>query len=158
MKNIINNSKSVAKIDWINCAKFLAIVAVLIDHTNGILYTNQDIASGSYFSVSLFILVSGYLSFSSNKKHNLSYFQTIIKSCRKIVLAYLLATLIYIVVSCHFFDFKIYINAVSHFSVSGPFYYVLLYIQLMIVNKLVYKFLAFSSRVKKAQQLFMILC
>lgn len=53
------------EIKWINCAKAVAVFAVLIDHTNGILYTNANIAMASYYSVSLFILISGMLSFTS---------------------------------------------------------------------------------------------
>lgn len=53
------------EIKWINCAKAIAIFAVLIDHTNGILYTNANIAMASYYSVSLFILISGMLSYIS---------------------------------------------------------------------------------------------
>ncbi len=53
------------EIKWINCAKAVAVFAVLIDHTNGILYTNANIAMASYYLVSLFILISGMLSFTS---------------------------------------------------------------------------------------------
>lgn len=53
------------EIKWINCAKAVAVFAVLIDYTNGILYTNANIAMASYYLVSLFILISGMLSFTS---------------------------------------------------------------------------------------------
>lgn len=51
---------------WLNCSKTVAVLAVLVDHTNGVLYTNQDIAYASYFSVSLFIIISGLTSYFSN--------------------------------------------------------------------------------------------
>lgn len=54
------------RIAWIDCAKFAAIVGVLIDHTNGILYRNADIAAASYYSVSLFILLTGISSYIEN--------------------------------------------------------------------------------------------
>ena len=44
---------------WIDCAKAIAIMAVAVDHCNGMLYTNPIIAQASYFSVSLFVLLSG---------------------------------------------------------------------------------------------------
>lgn len=44
------------RVFWIDAAKFLAILAVLVDHTYGVLYENQNIAFGSFFSVSLFII------------------------------------------------------------------------------------------------------
>ena len=34
------NVKERERIQWIDCAKFLAIFAVMVDHTNGILYSN----------------------------------------------------------------------------------------------------------------------
>lgn len=36
---------------WINIGKCLAIIAVITDHTNGILYSNQDIAYSSYYYI-----------------------------------------------------------------------------------------------------------
>lgn len=59
------------EIKWINCAKAMAILAVMIDHTNGILYTNHNVALASYFSVSLFVIISGMMSFLSNERHEL---------------------------------------------------------------------------------------
>ena len=59
------------QIKWINCAKMVAILAVMTDHTFDVLYTNSKIAMASYFSVSLFIILSGmtsYLSYSKNNK------------------------------------------------------------------------------------------
>lgn len=148
MESKVHNTMGRQK-DWINCAKFLAIFAVLIDHTNYVLYSNQHIALASYYSVSLFVLISGYLCYSSNIKHNRTYGQTIIKSCKRITLAYLLATFIYIISIYKFFDFQVYIDAVIHFNASGPFYYVFLYIQLMIANKAIYKLLVFSEKYNK---------
>lgn len=55
---------------WIDCAKFAAIVAVVVDHCNGFLYTNPYIAYASYYSVCLFILLAGVstgISFANGK-------------------------------------------------------------------------------------------
>ena len=126
------------QIKWINCAKFVAIFAVMIDHTGGILYDNQSIKIGSYFSVSLFILISGMLCYSSNKRNDLDYVHTVLKSCKKIVISYLIATFICQIVTFHFFDFGDYMHYVVNFNLMGHFYYVLLYIQLMLVNKVLF--------------------
>ncbi len=86
------------EIKWINCAKLVAILAVMIDHTNGILYTNPDIAMLSYFSVSLFIIISGMMSFFSNERHEeLKWFQIFIRSSKNILLAYLIANAVYLI-------------------------------------------------------------
>ena len=52
IENIKNN-----RLLWIDCAKYVAIIAVAIDHTNGFLYDNKTLAFASYFSVSLFYLI-----------------------------------------------------------------------------------------------------
>lgn len=62
-------SNSNREVVWLNCAKFVAIFAVMIDHTNGILYTNQEVAWASYFSVSLFILISGITSYKTRMRY-----------------------------------------------------------------------------------------
>lgn len=126
------------KIKWVDCAKCLAILAVMIDHTNGILYTNSNIAIASYFSVSLFIIISGMMSFISNSKHELNWVQTFVRSSKKIVISYLIANIIYLVYMSGFFDVRTYIQYVIGFNLSGPFYYVLLYLQLMMVSRILY--------------------
>ena len=41
------------KILWIDCAKLIAIFAVIVDHTRNILYTNAEIQTISFFSVTV---------------------------------------------------------------------------------------------------------
>lgn len=54
------------QVAWVNGAKLVAMLAVLVDHTNGVLYTSQEVALASYFSVALFILLSGMASYMAN--------------------------------------------------------------------------------------------
>ena len=112
-----NTGNGTGKVPWIDMAKFVAIVAVMVDHTNGILYHRSSIALASYFSVSLFILLMGITSFWSFERNfgNLK-----------------LATAVYQVTAYRSFDFLTYLMAVIHFNASGPFYFVLLYIQLLL--------------------------
>lgn len=59
------------RVYWVDVAKLLAVVAVIMDHTYGILYSNERVAYASYYSVSLFILMMGvtsYWSYSKNDK------------------------------------------------------------------------------------------
>ena len=55
----IENKNKKSRVLWIDCAKAMAIIAVLLDHSNGIFYTNSWIATSSYFSVSLFVILAG---------------------------------------------------------------------------------------------------
>lgn len=51
------------EIGWINYAKGLAIIAVLVNHTYNSLYFDDHFLVASFFNNSVFIMVSGYLCF-----------------------------------------------------------------------------------------------
>lgn len=121
-------------IKWLNCAKFVAILAVLVDHTYGILYSNQNIQTATFFSVSLFILIAGITSYMSNSRHNEGWWKAFIRSSKKLVAAYLIAVAVYYILSARSFDPLRYADYVIHFNVSLPHYFVLLYIQLMVAG------------------------
>lgn len=126
------------RIIWIDICKLLAILAVLIDHMNGTLYTDQRIANASYYSVSLFALITGinlYLSYN----RSLEKLKTkVVKKIIKIYIPYLVATLIYFIVAFKSFDLEIFLTYVIHFNISGPLYYISLYIQLLIISPVLY--------------------
>lgn len=132
------------QIKWINCAKFIAILAVMIDHTSGILYTNEKIVLASYFSVSLFIIISGMTSWISYEKNN----KNMIKKL-SILFDYCIATFVYLLCEKHFFDFKQYIKLLINFNVTGPFYFVLLYVQLTLVSGIIFNYLHKERSTKK---------
>ena len=56
------------QITWLNGAKLMAILAVMVDHTNGMLYTKPDVAYASYYSVSLFVILLGMTSYLSDSR------------------------------------------------------------------------------------------
>ncbi len=127
------------QIKWINCAKMVAILAVMIDHTQGILYTNPKIGLASYFSVSLFIIISGMTSYSSYCRKNTKWKS--IHKCGNILLDYAVATFIYLVAKTCFFDLSRYVQLLVGFNASGPFYFVLLYIQLTLIARFMFNYL-----------------
>ena len=114
------------QLNWLNCTKFIAMLAVITDHVNGVCYTNTKIQYFSYFSVSLFILIAGYLSFNSIGRNHFSYFKTVFHSTYKIIGAYILATFVYHICIIKSFDVLTFLNQLIHFNASGPFYYVAL--------------------------------
>ena len=59
MTNVANNKEKETRVLWIDCAKTMAIIAVLLDHSNGVFYTSSWVATSSYFSVSVFVILSG---------------------------------------------------------------------------------------------------
>lgn len=124
---------------WINVAKFVAILAVITDHTSNILYTNKNIAIASYFSVSLFLLLSGYtMSISAEKNAGNKIIERLKKSFKNILIPYCIATFIYTVAMNRSFSLVDFLNKLIHFNASGPLYYVLLYIQVLIVFPIIY--------------------
>jgi hypothetical protein len=132
---------------WIDCGKFLAISAVVVDHVNGFLYTNPLIALSSYFSVTLFVLLSGVTAFYSNQNHisdrwsRLTYLRI-----RSIFAAFAIATAVYQLLYEKMFDFKTYLMHVLNFDAIAPFYFVAFYIQLVILSPLLHRFVIFFNK------------
>lgn len=123
---------------WINMAKFVAILAVCVDHTNGVLYTRRSVAIASYFSVSLFVFLMGITIYWSYER-NFGHLQgKIAKKIGEIVGAYMLATAIYQITAFRTFDFQQYIAFLIHFNASGPFYFILLYVQLVLASSFMF--------------------
>lgn len=126
------------KENWINMAKFIAILAVMVDHTNGVLYTRRSVALASYFSVSLFIFLMGITTFWSYERNVGKLKTKVIQKISAISVSYFLATAVYQVAAFHNFDFGRYVTALISFNASGPFYFVLLYIQLVFVSPFIF--------------------
>ena len=55
--------------DWIDAAKLVAILGVLVDHTQNVLYSNHRIADCSYYSVGLFIFLMGVTGYGSYSRY-----------------------------------------------------------------------------------------
>lgn len=90
------------------------------------------------------------LSYISNiKNKNEIWKQNILRNINKIVISYSIATLIYLLLSLRFLDVKIYIETLISFNASGAMYFISLYIQLMISNKILYNFLYKLPKNKK---------
>ncbi|SFC74527.1 acyltransferase family protein [Butyrivibrio sp. YAB3001] len=127
---------------WVDVSKLFAMIAVIVNHTTGILYTNLNIAYASYFSVSLFIVTMGVTTYwSFDRKHG-DYKMKVKKSCLKIIIPYLVATLVYCIWAEKQFVFSMFLDRAIHFSACGPFYYVMLYVQLLLVSPILYYVLA----------------
>lgn len=140
-----NFNKTINRITWIDCTKGTAMLGVIINHVYNKIYSNYFFCFASFYSVSLFILISGYLTFKSEEKHNFSYLESIIYHIKSILFTYLIAVFVYQVAGSRFFSFKNYIKNVFTFNISGPFYYVLLYIQLMLIGHFFYKIIMYKS-------------
>ena len=127
----MENIKKAERIRWIDCAKTIAIMAVLVDHTNGILYTNQDIATASYFAVSLFVILSRMTSISVLRAERTFSYQ--LRKILKMFAEYAIANGVVLIWYNKCFDLKIWISHVLNFSLQGPYYFLLFFFQLVLV-------------------------
>lgn len=85
---------------WINCGKLIAMLAVITDHLYGIVYEDYNIRLVSYFSVSLFVLLSGVTAFYSlekNKDNNMILY--VLKREVKIFVPYAVAVFVVMILS-----------------------------------------------------------
>ncbi|WP_044935278.1 acyltransferase family protein [Pseudobutyrivibrio sp. LB2011] len=132
---------------WIDIAKIIAIFGVIIDHTNNILYFNQDIAFSSYYSVTLFIFLMGVTTYKSYC--NCVTPRKIWNKVWAITYPYLIASFIVFLYYYRMFDFNMYWEQVLTFSADAPYYYVLLYIHLIIVSPILFGLLNYSDNAWK---------
>ena len=150
-KGIVSQKKKRA--EWVDAAKLAAILAVLLDHTHEILYQSHQLGFFSLYNVSLFILLMGVTTYWSYRKADERRDGTrsagavlreetlrVLRKCLGIFLPYLLATTVYFLVLFDSYDFSIYWYYLWHFSLSAPFYYVFLYMQLVVVSPFLYAF------------------
>ena len=126
------------KENWINIGKLIAIIAVLTDHLYGTLYSSEGLQRLSFYSVSLFILLMGVTTYWSFSKAICPIGKKVVQRIIGIIVPYAVAVFIYEIVKHKSFSFAEYINSLIHFNASGPHYYVLLYIQLLIVAPIVF--------------------
>lgn len=138
--------KNDKRITWINCAKFVAILAVLVDHTYGTLYDDSNIQLLSWFSVSLFILLSGMTIYMSIERHPMGWMKTGFRLSKKIISAYCLSVVVYYIVMYRSFDLMLYIKFLLAFNIAGPHYFVLLYLQLIFVSKGVWCIIRYCAK------------
>ena len=122
------------RIEWIDCAKCVAILAVVTDHCNGFLYTNPYIAYASYFSVSLFVLLSGISTWITYQRGKEISFGSQFQKVKKLFLTYAVATFLVLCILQHRFDLKEYLFYLIGFSIQGPYYYLIFFIQLLMIS------------------------
>lgn len=122
---------------WINVGKIIAMAAVLTDHAYRILYTNRKVAYASYFSVTLFLFLSGavqYLAFERHK-NRLAYTK---RRVWQFAVSYAVAVAVYLLAAYRCFHAGTWLNALVHFNIINAFYFVCFFIQLLLISPLLY--------------------
>lgn len=131
------------RVNWIDLFKAFAIIAVIIDSTYYYdLFKNPIIQYFSSFSVTLFIFMAGItsaLSISKRKNIDAKYFYSRLLT---ILIPYTIATLIYHLINHNgSFSLPIFFTSLITFSASPQFYFVVFYIQLVLVSGILYSLL-----------------
>jgi hypothetical protein len=124
--------------NWIDFVKAFAMLAVIIDHSFGLIYKNHFIQGYVYYSVTVFIIISGITSAISLSRRDKVDFRYILGRLSPILTLYVFASII-----CNFMAYqRINISVLLHqlvtFSASGPYYFVLFYIQLVAISPFLY--------------------
>ena len=135
---------------WVDIAKFFAIIAVMTDHLHGVLYTNNMLQQTTFFSVSLFIVLSGIILYWEFDKDSNCIRYKVKKRIITMIESYVFACFIYYIYYSKSFDWKSYIDSILKFNLVGPLYFVLLYLQLIIISPILYYFLNSILRAKYA--------
>lgn len=134
------------RIQWVDIVKFIGMLAVLILHTEDILYSNRNIFLSTCCSVSIFIFAMGVTTMWSFSKNDIGLNKKVFQKSLGILKPYVVATLLYGVFYYKSFDFLTYFNHLINFNMSGPLYYVALYVQLVIVSPIIYYIFKISSK------------
>ena len=114
---------------WIDVAKTVAIVGVVLQHVRGTLYTNDNIFYSMWYAVALFIMIGGFNAMKSWQRRG----YVVVKSrIARILIDYVVATAAYLLFHEHFLDMEHFISKLIHFDAAGPLYYVAVYIWLVI--------------------------
>ncbi len=130
----VTNSSSNGRILWLDCAKAVSILAVIIVHTRGILYSSEIISLSACFCVSLFTLITGYSLCKAMEQKNQHGYASIWKRLKSFLSVYAVSALIAHVLYTRGFNLEVYLNQLIHFNASGPHYYALLHVQLLLTS------------------------
>lgn len=131
---------------WIDAAKGIAILAVIIDHSTGLLFSKRIISLSSYFSVTVFVFLAGITSYYSSERHkDESIGGELIRKIKSILIPYAVATCIYQFVIKGRFNFGEYINHLLYFDITPPFYFVVFFLQLIFISPYIYRLIEYKK-------------
>lgn len=139
-KKLTNQIVTRKRIGVIDFLKGLAIISVVIDHCAMTLYTNPNIQKLSFFSVTLFVFLSGITAYLSMETKNIRTYDPdfVIKRISKILIPYIVATGISLIFMHHFFDFGVFLSTLLRFNALAPYYFILFFIQLITVSPVLF--------------------
>lgn len=113
------------------CGEVSGRGGVMVQHVNGILYTDQRVANSVLWVVAAFVILGGYNIMSSWRQNRVA---DVGKRLRKIIIPYVICTCVYVIWEEHFFSAERVWQRILHFNAAGPLYFVAVYIQLVVIS------------------------
>lgn len=125
--------------EWIDFLKALAMIAVILNHTYNIIFTNRILLLHTIFSVTMFVFIGGITASASierQKEINSAY---LIRRISSILIPYVFAALIFNLYTYKgVFSLTVYFNELINFSYPAM-YYIAFFIQLILVSTVLFK-------------------
>ncbi len=123
---------------WLDAAKYIAIFAVVMNHIYGATYfDNYRVLLYTAFSVTLFTLVSGVTS-AIDMERGFEIKTYLVSRIKRVIIPYIIASIICILFQYKLLNINILFKNLIAFSASPPYYFILFYIQLIIVAPYIY--------------------
>lgn len=121
------------RLPYLDFMKGIAVIAVIIDHSYGMLYSDQNIQLLTFFSVGIFVLVAGVTNTLSllNNKGAISWKKYYLTRLRRLLVPYSIATSVVITLGYKNFNLPAIISALFHFNAQPPFYFIVFFLQLV---------------------------
>ncbi len=124
---------------WVDVCKAIAILAVIINHSSGVLYFSNSLMLLSCLNVSLFIYLMGITQYWSLQRFKGSYLKRTLHAIKRIMVPYIFSVMVFDTVQNRGWDFLRIVRKTFMFDASLPHYYVLLYIQMLIIAPVLYE-------------------
>lgn len=124
---------------WIDFIKGISIIGVIILHTQALGF-QENSKLIAYYCVHLFVVVGGVNLFNSMERKNItSYdYKFVLNNIKKLLVQYLIASIVCTLYYKHFIDAKSFIRALIYFTSSPQFYFLAFYFQLIVLSPLLY--------------------
>lgn len=148
MEEVINKNIKEEKNNremWIDIIKAISIIAVILNHVIfNLIYTlNIEFSfinvNYTILSVTTFIIMAGYTCcISLSKYEDINYNEYRRKRLYGIIIPYIIASIIYVVFEYGSLNINVLLTNLLYFTANGPFYYVLIFIELVLVSPYIY--------------------
>ncbi|MEN6439383.1 MAG: acyltransferase [Syntrophobacter sp.] len=124
---------------WIDFCRGLAMIAVVVDHTCDLF--PDAVGPHTIFSVAMFTFLGGVCSCMSVQRRTVPVLPYIVQRVKPILIPYAIAVAVFRIYNDNFvLSFPNYLVSLVHFNRPRAFYFLLFYLQLVVVSPLLYQF------------------